>query len=126
MTGINNTIALINQYWSTLIALVGFVFLLSVEIKKYLKMSDEEKVQAALKAIKPILLKHMSEAEVKWDNYKKAGELKKSAVIQKVYDQFPVLKTYKNQDELIKMIETMIDEQLVEVNRIINEIPVKE
>ena len=115
MTGINNTIAL-----------VGFVFLLSVEIKKYLKMSDEEKVQAALKAIKPILLKHMSEAEVKWDNYKKAGELKKSAVIQKVYDQFPVLKTYKNQDELIKMIETMIDEQLVEVNRIINEIPVKE
>lgn len=126
MTGINNTIVLINQYWSTIIALVGFVFLLSVEIKKYLKMSDEEKVQAALKAIKPILLKHMSEAEVKWDNYKKAGELKKSAVIQKVYDQFPVLKTYKNQDELIKMIETMIDEQLVEVNRIINEIPVKE
>jgi len=77
-------------------------------------------------SLQPISIKSSFLHLLKWDNYKKAGELKKSAVIQKVYDQFPVLKTYKNQDELIKMIETMIDEQLVEVNRIINEIPVKE
>ena len=126
MEGIKNTINLISQNWSTIVAFIGLCFLGYVEVKRYLKMTDEEKVQAALKAIKPVLLKYMSEAEIKWDNYKNSGELKKSTVIQKIYEQFPLLKTYKNQEELIKMLEEMIDDQLKEMNNIINKIPVKD
>lgn len=126
MEGINNTINLITQNWSTIVAIIGLCFLGYVEVKKYLKMSDEEKVQAALKAIKPQLIKLMSEAEIRWNDYKKSGELKKATVIQKIYEQFPMLKTYKSQEELIKMLEDMIDEQMKNMNKIINDIPVKE
>lgn len=86
----------------------------------YSKMSKEEKVEAALKVIKTELLKLMSDAEIEWEDFKKSGELKKSQVLREIYTQFPFLATYIDQDTLIQKIYEMIDDEMDNMNKIIN------
>ena len=86
----------------------------------YSKMNKEEKVEAALKVIKTELLKLMSDAEIEWEDFKKSGDLKKSQVLREIYTQFPFLATYIDQDTLIQKIYEMIDEEMDNMNKIIN------
>ena len=85
-----------------------------------MSLSEEEQIEATLKIVKEELLKLMSDAEVEWMNWKKTGALKKSQVIGKIYEQFPILKDYINQDELIEKISTMIDEEMLLLDDVIN------
>lgn len=120
MDGLVNTLTFIQNNWSNFIILAAIIFVLYNRIKSFAKLSKEEKVDAALAIIQKELLKFMSEAEIDWKDYKKSGLLKKSDVITKIYNQFPILKEYLDQDELIQTISDMIDEGMNEMNEIIN------
>jgi hypothetical protein len=122
MTAIVNLLTFIDENWATIITIVGLLILLGKKAKEYSKLSDQEKVNIALKAVRSQLLEIMSEAEIAWDNYKKTGEIKKSKVFQVVYDKFPILKEYCDQDMIISEIGDMIDELKPEMDKIINKI----
>ena len=120
MHSINNTLTLINEYWSAILIILVIAFIIFTKIRKFMSLSEEEQIEATLKIVKEELLKLMSDAEVEWMNWKKSGVLKKSQVIGKIYEHFPILKDYINQDELIEKISTMIDEEMLLLDVVIN------
>ena len=81
-------------------------------------MNEEQRVQAALKVISEELMKMMCQAEIQWKDYKKSGELKRSQVIKDIYNQFPFLSKYMDQDKLVQTIYDMIDKQMDAMNKL--------
>lgn len=64
-------------------------------------------------------MKLISDAEVDYEDWNKAGSIKRAQVIQKIFTDYPVLSKVANQEELIKWIDTMIDESLKELRKIV-------
>lgn len=122
MEGLMNTLKVINENWSNIVIIISTIIVLVNKVKKYFAMSKEERVESALKVVKTELLKIMSDAEVEWNEFEKSGELKKSQVIKSIYEQFPILNDYIDQDKLIEKINDMIEDQLKSVDKIINNI----
>ena len=122
MRGISNTLNFIQENWSNFLFIIAIILVCCDKVKDYFKMSKEDRVKSTLVIIKKELLKLMCDAELDWSHIQKSGELKKSQVIKKIYEQFPILNQYVDQDELIKMIETMIEDGMEKMNSIINKI----
>ena len=120
LEAIKNTLEFANNYWTLVIIIIGLAYALYDKIKKYMKTSKEEKIAMAKAALKENLLKYMADAEIEWSSYKKAGEIKRSQVIAKIYEDYPILKEYVNQTELIEFIDKQIDSLLTEVNDVIS------
>ena len=125
MKGISNTLFFIQENWSNIIFIFSIILVCCDKVRDYVKLSKEDRVEATLVIIKEELLKLMSEAELDWKHIQKSGELKKSQVIKKIYEQFPNLNEYVDQDELIERISNMIDEGMEKMNAIINNIEVE-
>lgn len=108
-----------NNYWTLIIVIIGLGYALYEKIKKYAETSKTEKIEMARAALKENLLKYMADAEIEWSSYKKAGEIKRSQVIAKIYQDYPILKEYVDQDELIKFIDEQIDSLKTEIDSVI-------
>lgn len=121
MQGLKNTINFIIENWSNIIILACLIYGIILRVKKFHKLSEEEKVDAALTIVNKQLLKWMSDAELQWSDIKKSGELKKSEVITKIYDEFPNLKEFVDQDKLLQTISNMIDENMAQLNKVLVE-----
>lgn len=122
MTYIINLFKFVTDEW---MSIVFVILLLIVGIKKvisFLKMDKQKKLEIILKLVKEEILSLMAEAEVNWKDYSKSGEIKKSEVISKIYERFPILSKYINQEELIEEISKMIDEEKSKMDKIINNI----
>ena len=126
MNGIINTLQMIQHNWSNIVICIVILFTIINRTVAFFKLSKEERVEAALKIIRKELLKFMSDAEVEWSEFEKAGNLKKSQVINNIYSQFPFLKEYINQDELLSKISDMIEDTMSEMNKIINNIEIED
>ena len=125
-SGVRVFLQAINDNWGTIIIIIGLALLLIEKIKKYLKLSKEQKIEIALEGVKQEMLKLMSDAEIQWEDYKKSGQIKKSQVIKEIYTDFPELKRYMSEDELIEKIEKIIDDNMKELNIVINDMDAKE
>lgn len=125
-SGVRVFLQAINDNWGTIIIIIGLALLLIEKIKKYLKLSKEQKIEIALEGVKQEMLKLMSDAEIQWKDYKKSGQIKKSQVIKEIYTDFPELKRYMSEDELIEKIEKIIDDNMKELDIAINDMDAKE
>lgn len=121
LNGIKNFLELINQNWTTIIVIIGLVIAIVKKSKDYLSKSDEEKIENAKQQIKEIILKLISDAEVDYEEWKKAGNIKRSQVIEEIFVEYPILSKAVNQEELIKWIDEIIDEALVTLREIVAE-----
>ena len=110
-----------NNYWTLVVVIIGLSIALYEKIKKYLQTSKEEKIEMAKAALKENLLKYMADAEIEWSSYEKSGEIKRAQVISKIYEDYPILKEYLNQEELIKYIDSEIDKLKVTVDKVITD-----
>ena len=122
----HDIISFLDSAWSIFIVLLGIFIFLYSKITNYIKLSKEQKVEAALKVVKAELLKLMSDAEIEWQEFNKSGEIKKSQVISEIYKKFPFLAEYISQDELIEKIGEMIEEQKAKMDEIINNVTVED
>ena len=110
-----------NNYWTLVVVIIGLSIALYEKIKKYLQTSKEEKIEMAKTALKENLVKYMADAEIEWSDYEKSGEIKRAQVISKIYEDYPILKEYLNQEELIKFIDSEIDKLKVTVDKVITD-----
>ena len=110
-----------NNYWTLVVVIIGLSIALYEKIKKYLQTSKEEKIEMAKAALKENLLKYMADAEIEWSDYEKSGEIKRAQVISKIYEDYPILKEYLKQEELIKYIDSEIDKLKVTVDKVITD-----
>lgn len=108
-----------NNYWTVVIIIIGLSYALYEKVKKYAETSKEEKIEMARKALKENLLKYMADAEIEWSSFEKSGEIKRAQVISKIYQDYPILKEYVDQDELIKFIDDQIDNMKSEIDKVI-------
>lgn len=119
MNGIVNFLNLINDNWTTITVIIGLLIMLYRKVESYLKKSEEEKIEIAKKQIKEICLRLVSEAEMDYESWEQAGEIKRSQVIQEIYKEYQVLEKVINQEELLEFIDEAIDEALVILREVI-------
>lgn len=118
MKGLIQLLTFLNENWTFIIIIVGLAIMLYRKTKSYLKLSNDEKIDAALGAIKNTIIGKMIDEQIDWYGIRNAGSVKRAKVISKIYEEYPVLKSYVNQDELLQKIDDIIDEALDEVKKL--------
>lgn len=119
LDGIKNFLQFINDNWTSVIIIISLIIAIVQKIKSYLSKSNDEKIALAKSQIKEVILKLISDAEVDYEDWNKAGSIKRAQVIQKIFTDYPVLSKVTNQEELIKWIDSMIDESLKVFRKIV-------
>ena len=129
MEGIKNTLIIIEENWTNILIVLSCLFAIYRKAKKYINMNNEEKEkekeelkEGTLKIVKTVLLKLMSEAEIEWNDFEKSGSIKRSQVIKELYNEFPILKEFTDQDKLLAIIDNMIKEEKSKMDDVINNI----
>ena len=120
LNGIKNFLQFINNNWTLIIIIIGLIVTIYERIKKYIKTSNKEKIDIAKEQIKEVILKLVSDAEVDYEEWNKAGSIKRSQVIEQIFSKYPILSKEMNQEELISWIDNVIDESLNTLRDIIN------
>lgn len=110
--GLKNFLLFINENWTSILVIFGLILMLWKKIENYNKLSTEEKIAIAKRQIQERMLKLISDAEENYEDWAKAGEIKRAEVIARIYDEYPILSSVVNQDELIEWIDEQIDAAL--------------
>lgn len=121
LTGIQNFLQFIYDNWTTITIIIALLIALYRKIKSFLKKSNAEKIEIAKAQAKEIILKWVTDAEMDYDTWVKAGAIKRSQVIKQVFDSFPVLAKFTNQEEIIVWIDQTINDSLKELRKIVSE-----
>lgn len=121
LTGITNFLKFVNENWTTIVVIISLVIAIIHKIRNFLALSNEEKVSIAKTQIREIILKFVAEAEMDFEEWNKAGSIKRSQVIQKIYEEYPILTKVTNQKTLINWIDVLINNSLVDLRRIVEE-----
>lgn len=122
MKNIINILTFVYDNFVSILVCIGLIIGIASKIRNFLLKSNEEKVKIAKRQIHEIMLKMVSDAECDYDEWNKAGEIKRSQVIKKIYEMYPILSKVVNQDELTSWIDAEIDSTLPTLNTIIDEI----
>lgn len=121
LNGLKNFLQLVNDNWTVIIVIVSLGFALYKKIKNFLSKSDEEKIEIAKKQISNYILKLISDAECDYNEWVKAGSIKRSQVIAQIFADYPILSQVTDQEALIQWIDDTINEALKELRKIIEE-----
>lgn len=119
LDGIKNFLQFVNDNWTAIIIIISLIIALYQKIKSYLSKSNDEKITVAKQQIKEIILKLISDAEVDYEDWNKAGSIKRAQVIQKIFEEYPILAKIADQTELIKWLDDTIDEALNTLREIV-------
>lgn len=123
LNGIKNFLEFLNANWTVIAVLLGLAVALIQRVKAFIGKTDEEKIQIAKKQIKEIMLKMVSEAELDFEDWNKAGAIKRSQVISQIYEMYPILSKVIDQNELVKWLDMEINtslqtlEDIIDVNK---------
>lgn len=118
LDGLKNFLNYINNNWTTIIVIIGLGVAVYNKAHDYFRKSDDEKIAIAKEQIKNIILKKIADAEDDYDEWNKAGSIKRSQVIEEIYREYPILQKMVNQEELVKYIDNLIDSALPELRKI--------
>lgn len=120
LDGIKNFLTIINDNWTTIMVIIGLIIGLWQRIKKYIKLSNDEKIQIAKTQIRETILKLVSNAEMDYTDWKKAGSIKRSQVIENIFNNYPILEKVTDQESIIQWIDNEIDNSLIILKKSIN------
>lgn len=112
MDGIKNLLQILNDNWTTILVCVGLIVGLVQRTIKYFSKTNEERVEIAKTQIEQSILKMITDAESNYEDWNKAGKVKRSQVIGKIFAQYPILSKAVNQQEIIDWIDNEIDNSL--------------
>ena len=112
LDGIRNFLQIINDNWTTIVVIIALIVSITKKIKDYFSQSSEDKIAIVKAQIKETMLKLITDAELDYEEWVEAGEIKRAQVIDKVFAKYPVLSKIANQEDIIKWIDSVIDESL--------------
>jgi hypothetical protein len=119
MEGLQKFLQILNDNWTSILVCAGLIVGIVKKTQDYMSKSHEEKIELAKKQIQTTILKMISDAEVDWQEWSKAGSIKRSQVIKQIYDEYPILTKVVDQDALIKYIDEQIDGALDTLREIV-------
>lgn len=121
LDGIKNFLTFINNNWTTITVIISLLIALYKKVMAYLKQSQEKKIEIAKTQLSQTILKFITDAEVDYENWNKAGSVKRSQVIQRIYTEYPILSKVVDQEALIIWIDDLINNALKELRKIVAE-----
>lgn len=119
MEGLQKFLQILNDNWTSILVCAGLIVGIIKKTLDYMSKSQEEKIELAKKQIQTTILKMISDAEVDWQEWSKAGSIKRSQVIKQIYEEYPILTKVVDQDALIKYIDEQIDGALDTLREIV-------
>lgn len=119
MEGLQKFLQILNDNWTSILVCAGLIVGIVKKTQDYMSKSQEEKIELAKKQIQTTILKMISDAEVDWQEWSKAGSIKRSQVIKQIYDEYPILTKVVDQDALIKYVDEQIDGALDTLREIV-------
>lgn len=121
LNGVYNFLTFVNNNWTMIFAIIVTALAIVNKAKVYFNKSKEEQIEIAKAQIKEIMLRLVTEAEKDYHQWLKAGEIKRSQVIDEVFAMYPILSKVTNQAEVIQWIDDAIDEALKTMRKIFEE-----
>ena len=121
LTGIRNFLDFVNENWMMIASIISLIIVIYKKAKAYFSLSIEEQVKIAKVQINEIMLKLVTKAERDYENFVKAGSIKRSQVINEIFAMYPILSKVTNQEALIIWIDTVIDNALKTMRDIFEE-----
>ena len=121
LDGIKNFLQFVNDNWTTICVVIGLVIAIYKKVKDYLRLSNDEKIAIAKAQVKETILRLVTDAESDYQEWVKAGSVKRAQVIEEIFLMYPALSKVTNQEELIAWIDEAIDNALVTLREIIAE-----
>lgn len=113
LEGIKNFLQFIIANWTTIIVIIGLGIVIYKKIKSYLALSQQQKIDLALKSAADVILNLVMSAQAQ--HGVDAGKAKKSQVLSELYAKFPILTQAINKDELDTRLNTLIDNAIVDM-----------
>lgn len=120
INGIQNMTRFLCDNWTALVIFAAFAVAVAVKARQFLSKSDAEKLEIAKAQIREVILKLISDAEENYEDWNKAGSIKRSQVLQKIFEEYPILSKLTDQHEIVEWIDNLIDSSLVELRDIIS------
>lgn len=121
LTGIQNFLQFINDNWTAIIIIIALGLSIALKIKNLFTKDKNGQIEIAKAQIKQIVLKLITDAEVDYSDWAKAGNIKRAQVIQKIYADYPILAKVADQETLIAWIDAEINNSLKELRKIVAE-----
>lgn len=118
MDGFMNFLMFVNNHWTEIIVIIGLLLAVGKKVATYLNMSDDEKIAIAKRQLSETMLKLVTQAEKDYNAWVQAGAVKRSEVIDAIFQKYPILSRVTDQETLIAEIDKMIDAALVEMREI--------
>lgn len=119
LDGIKNFLQFVNDNWTTIIIIISLCIALYRKIKNYVSKSNDEKIAVAKQQVQEVILKLISDAEVDYNEWVKAGSIKRAQVIKKIFEDYPVLAKVTDQTALVEWIDETIDNALKTLREIV-------
>lgn len=121
LDGIRNFLQFVNNNWANITVIIGLCIAIGSKVKKYLAKTNEEKVAIAKAQISELILKLITDAEEDYEQWNKAGSIKRAQVIGEIFAMYPVLSKVVNQESLIKWIDDEIDNALITLRKVMED-----
>lgn len=119
LDGIKNFLQFVNDNWTAIIIIISLGIALYKKIKDYASKSNDEKIAVAKQQVQGVILKLITDAEVYYNEWIKAGSIKRAQVIQKIFEDYPVFSKVTDQTALIEWIDETIDNALKTLREIV-------
>ena len=118
LTGIQKFLNFINENWTLIASIITIGIVVYKKIKSYFSMSKEKQIEIAKAQIKEVMLMLVTQAEFDYQEFVKAGSIKRSQVIDEIFAMFAVLSKVTHQEEIVARIDNEIDESLKSMREI--------
>ena len=112
LKGIQNFLMLVNEHWTEIIVIIGLALILYKRVKGYLGKTNEEKIEIAKVQIKETVLRLVTDAEMDYKEWVKAGAIKRAQVVEEIFLMYPILNKATNQKDLVAWIDKIIVDAL--------------
>lgn len=121
LNGLLNFLQILYDNWTVIIVIISLIIAIIQKTKSYFSKSNEEKIEIAKTQIQESMLKMITDAEVDYEAWSRAGSIKRSQVIQKIFADYPILSKVVDQEELIQWIDDTINDSLKTLRKIVAE-----
>lgn len=120
MNSLQNFLMFLNENFVSILVCAGLIIGMVKKVKDFFAKSDDEKIAIAKAQIQETILKMVTEAEIDYEEWDKAGSIKRSQVIAQIYAEYPILSKVVDQSTLIEWIDTTIDDSLKTLREIVD------
>ena len=122
MKSIMNLAKFLYENWTAILIVVSLVIGIVKKTIDFKSKPREKQVKAIKTILKNTMLDYVTNAEVEYSEWRKSGDIKRSQVIKKIYEDYPILSKVVDQKGLEEWMDDTIDESLDSLRDIIEEI----